>query len=243
MRLTIVNISKSILPPMFHVTVAAIRHQVNEDFTPSWGIAATLRGATSHAYNHHVRLEGHHDAIIYVGDSSLDPNTGIANATGYHSANHGNVPFGFVYLDVCEFYGEDWSTTLSHEVLELLADPPAVLAVVGPDPKDSARQVYRDLEVCDPVQGDSYDVDGVVVSNFVTKAYFGIGGGRTNFLDLPLEPFGVRPGGYFQYEDIKTGEVGQVDGSRARERANRIADGRKRMGMARRNARRQARFA
>jgi hypothetical protein len=46
-------------------------------------------------------------------------------------------------------------------------------------------------------------VDGVRVSNFVGRSYFGLvgGSGRTNFLGLELAPFGVRRNGYVQYED------------------------------------------
>ena len=100
--------------------------------------------------------------------------------------------------------------------------------------------MYYDLEVCDPTQGDSYEVEGVAVSNFVGKHYFGIvgGSGQTNFLGLPLKSFGVRPRGYFQYED-KSG-AHQVMGEKVTDKQ---VEARKRMKMARRNTRRAARAA
>lgn len=50
----------------------------------------------------------------------------------------------------------------------------------------------------DPIQGDTYQVDGVVVSNVGTQAWSGLIGPskQTNFLGLPLDLFGVRPQGY-----------------------------------------------
>jgi len=107
---------------------------------------------------------------------------------GYHDKNHAGLPYGFVYLDVCRASHEDWSTTLSHEVLELLADPRAVMTVAGPAPRGAKKHVHYDLEVCDPTQGDTYQIDGVTVSNFVGKAYFGLtgGSGKMDHLGLPL---------------------------------------------------------
>ena len=106
----------------------------------------------------------------------------------------------------------------SHELLELLADPNVVYNIQGPAPAGaSAPQVLYSLEVCDPTQGDSYLMDGtaIAVSNFVTKAYFGVdsstGMAVTNHLKLDLKPFGVRPLGYVQYNDGI--ETQQVNGS------------------------------
>jgi hypothetical protein len=237
MRLTIANISKSIPTADFRTTVRAIARQVREDFSDEWGVTATLR-ATALSLKGDVPVDGKHDAIIYVGDASQDPTTGVEGALGYHSRNHGSIPYGFIYLDICAEYGELWTTTLSHEVLELLGDPTAALTVTGPAPKGHKGSVYYDLEVCDPTQGDSYKIDGVEVSNFVGKSYFGLvgGSGHTNFLELPLKPFGVRPKGYFQYEDKKG--VHQVMGEIITEKQ---LAARKLMKLGRRNARRAAR--
>jgi len=241
MRVTVVNVSKTIEGPDFDAVLAAIGRQATEDFQPQWDVPATLRGTTSNLSRRQVPIEGIHDAIIYVGESSQDPTTGVEGAFGYHATNHKDLPYGFVYLDVCAKYGEEWSCTLSHEVLELLADPSAVLTVAGPDPRRSKRSVRYDLEVCDPTQEDYYTIDGIRVSNFVTPAYFKMGRGSsaTNFLELPLKPFGVRPGGYFQYEDSHG--THEVDGQTVAARAGRRRAGRALMKLGRRNTRRAAR--
>jgi hypothetical protein len=143
-----------------------------------------------------------------------------------------------VYLDIAQQYGEEWTTTLSHEVLELLVDPDAMLTVTGPAPKGHTGTVNYDLEVCDPTQGDSYKIDGIDVSNFVGRDYFGLSGGtgNTNYLQLPLDPLGVRPGGYFQYEDA-TG-AHQIKGDKV---SQSMLAAKEQLKEARRNARRSAR--
>jgi hypothetical protein len=237
MRLTIANISKSITAAEFRNAVRAIRRQVDEDFGPEWNVTAALR-ATALNISAQARLDGKHDAILYVGDSSQDPTTGVEGALGYHAENHENTPYGFVYLDICGEFAESWTSCLSHETLELLADPTAALTVTGPSPKGHGS-VYYDLEVCDPTQGDSYQIDGVEVSNFVGRAWFRLAGGsgQTNFLELPLKPLGVRARGYFQYEDGS--HVYQVKGENVTARA---FAARERLEKVRRNARRAARL-
>jgi hypothetical protein len=242
MRLTVVNVSNSIIATEFHAVLSAISKQVKEDFQALWNASAIVRGSTHKLTRGLAPIDGPHGAIIYVGDSSQDPTTGIENALGYHSINHTDIPYGFVYLDICAQFGEEWPATLSHEVLELLADPAAVLTVTGPDPRKAGRNVHFDLEVCDPTQGDTYLVDNVRLSNFVTPAYFGMPSvsSATNFLELALKPFGVRPLGYFQYEDGQGAH--QITGERAAALAPQRQAARALMKMGRRNTRRAARL-
>jgi len=238
MNLTIANVSTRIQPAAFQAAVAAIGRQVNEHFQPEWGIGATLRGVAAPLIvnKKDVSIQGAHDAILYLGDSSQDPTVGVEGALGYHSRNFAGIPYGFVYLDICAEYGEIWTTTLSHETLELLADPTAVITVTGPAPEGAPGNVYYDLEVCDPTQGDSYEIDNVAVSNFVGKSYFDLpgGGGKTNYLGLELSAFGVRPKGYFQYE--QSNQVHQVQGELVTARRLAAKD---RMKEGRRNTRRE----
>jgi hypothetical protein len=146
------------------------------------------------------------DAIIYVGDQVTDPIGGPANAYAYHSIIAGQaIPYGFVYRDACDTLKRPWSAALSHEVLEMLVDPQLSCSKIGPAPAgspDAGQSVSFECEVCDPTEADTYPINGVCVSNFVTKAYFAQAqtGVPTNKLNLPLAPFGVRPGGYVQYQ-------------------------------------------
>ncbi len=104
---------------------------------------------------------------------------------------------------------EEWSVTLSHEALELIGDPEANLLVVGPNPNDRRTRVFHWYEMCDAVQAESYEVDGVRVSNFLLPLYFTSSderGGRNDFLGRvykgkTLLSFGVNPGGYIGFYD------------------------------------------
>jgi hypothetical protein len=240
LNLVVANLSTSIDDPTFAAAVAAVGVQVARDFQPEWGSGATLSATRLALNGGQAGVNTALDAIIYVGDSSTDPTTGVAGVYGYHSQNYGQTPYAFVYLDVCAQYGEAWSCTLSHEVLELLADPTSVLTATGPAPAGvgaPGQTVDYDLEICDPTQGDSYIINNTAVSNFVTKTYFGMAGGSaaTNFLNLSLSPFGARPGGYLQYED--SGGAHQVNGAKID--ARRLA-ARAMLAGYRRNARREA---
>jgi hypothetical protein len=72
----------------------------------------------------------------------------------------------FAKLDIEN--GSSWTATLSHELLEVLADPWINWCAVGSD-----SRIYA-LEVCDAVEDDDlgYKIDGVLVSDFITPAWF-----------------------------------------------------------------------
>jgi hypothetical protein len=65
-------------------------------------------------------------------------------------------------------------------------------------PLGVGRELAR--EACDPVEGDSYEIDGVAVSNFVTPEYFGEPSRRPvpsyDAMGLVTAPLTMRPGGY-----------------------------------------------
>lgn len=104
--------------------------------------------------------------------------------------------------------------TLSHEALELIGDPEVNLLVQGPHPGDQKRTVFHWYEMCDAVQAETYEIDGIEVSNFVLPLYFTGGeelGGRNDFLGRShngktLRSFGVNLGGYVRFFDPTTGK-------------------------------------
>jgi hypothetical protein len=211
-ELAIANISSTIGDQRMSQVVRAIALQVDQHFGPEWKVSAKLSTRRVNLSDTHAPIDLAKDAIIYVGDSSLDTTAGVESMTGYHYDNEGGVPYGFVYLDVAQKYGEEWSVTLSHEVLELLADPTAAMSVAGNGGYANAGWNYA-LEVCDPTQGDTYDLQGVRVSNFVLRSFFGLPGGssRLNYLNLEQQPLVPRERGYLQYTDANGG-VAQIWG-------------------------------
>ena len=88
------------------------------------------------------------------------------------------------------------------------------LLVQGPHPAEPSRTVFHWYEMCDAVQAETYEIDGVTVSNFVLPLYFTGGdeaGGRNDFLGRAyngktLRSFGVNPGGYIGFFDPVKGD-------------------------------------
>jgi hypothetical protein len=81
------------------------------------------------------------------------------------------------------------SSVISHEVLEAIGDPYANWWADGPDYEHA-------LELADPVEGDSYDIGGVSVSNFVGPKWFRKGDGPYDWMGKLSAPFTMTPGGY-----------------------------------------------
>lgn len=82
------------------------------------------------------------------------------------------------------------SVSLSHEAVELVADP----YVNTWADEDASTQLA--FEIADPVQADCYEIDGVAVSNFVGPRWFRHGPGPYDHMRLVEEPWTRRPGGY-----------------------------------------------
>ena len=185
----------------------AINRQIKEDFEPYWSLGARLRleGHSSKKPNIQNPADMRGDAVIYLWDKA-----DVDNAIGYHDLNNSGIPFGFVFLEIAKQLGEDWSVTLSHEALELIGDPEVNLLVAGPHPNPSVkRDVFHWYEMSDAVQSETYEIDGISVSNFVLPLYFTGGDefdGRNDFLGSSLASFGVNPGGYVGFFDPKTGK-------------------------------------
>jgi hypothetical protein len=191
--------------------IRAINRQIREDFEPYWSLGAMLRleGKTGPKPKPQESADLRGDAILYLWN-----NTNVPNALGYHERNNSGIPFGFVFTELSAQLGENWTVTLSHEALELIADPEVNLLVMGPHPSTSNLDVFHWYEMCDAVQAETYKIDEIDVSNFVLPLYFTGGeevGGRNDFLGRlhdgkTLRSFGVNPGGYVGFFNPQTGE-------------------------------------
>lgn len=191
--------------------IRAINRQISEDFEPYWGLGATLRleGRAGKKPQPQTAADMRGDAIIYLWDE-----TKVDDALGYHEANNRGIPFGFVFTELVKELKEDWTVTLSHEALELVGDPEVNLLVAGPHPHKPGKTVFHWYEMCDAVQSEFYEIDGINVSNFLLPLYFTGGeevGGRNDFLGRAhrgktLQSFGVNPGGYIGFFDPDTGD-------------------------------------
>ena len=190
--------------------IRAINRQISEDFEPYWSLGGRLRleGKSGETPETQELPDMRGDAVIYLWNEA-----DIPGALGYHALNFQGIPFGFVFTELVADLGEPWSVTLSHEALETLADPDVNLLAQGPHPADPERTVFHWYEMCDAVQAETYDIDGVEVSNFVLPLYFTTGdelGGRNDFLGRShngetLQSFGINPHGYVGFFDPELG--------------------------------------
>ena len=193
------------------VAIRAVNRQIAHDFEPYWSVGAKLRleGRSTDTPDTMKLQDMRGDSVLYLWDR-----VDVEDALGYHDTNNRGIPFGFVFTELSQKLGEDWTVTLSHEALELIADPEVNLLVSGPHPADPKKSVFHWYEMCDAVQAESYKVDGVDVSNFLLPLYFTSEDefeGRNDFLGRrhqkkALRSFGINPGGYIGFFNPHSGE-------------------------------------
>jgi len=214
MIISIVNHSNGqVTDEELQFVVRAINRQIHEDFEPYWSLSATLRleGRSVDQPDAEQVADLRGDAVIYLWDHADVP-----GALGYHYQNNRGIPYGFVFTDIAQQIGEPWSVTLSHEALELVGDCETNILVMGPHPTED-RMVFHWYEMCDAVQAETYEIDGIAVSNFLLPLYF-TGtrdvdevGARNDFLGRSygaqtLQSFGINPGGYIGFFDPELGD-------------------------------------
>ena len=212
MLISVVNHSIGVTDADLQRAVRAINRQLEEDFYPHWQFGARLRvdgaGRVASERDRKVALPllpgRRGDAVIYIVDKPT-----VGGAEGYHDKNNADVPYGFVFLEMCSTGADDWTVALSHEAIELVGDPLGNLLVQGPHPHNKRHLVFHQFELCDPVSGDYYEIDGVKVQNFVLPGWFArevVAGARNDFLGRPtsgdcLPPFTSATGGYLLFYD------------------------------------------
>ncbi len=197
-KIQISNESTVLTDDKVQAVVPALQTQVRDHFAPVWGIDADLEFVTKD------KLDKSRWWLIIFDNSDQ------AGALGYHDLNPTGLPIGKVFAGTDMQYGYQWTVTTSHELLEMLADPDINLtALMTPDQKTAILYAY---EVCDAVEADhyGYDIDGVLVSDFVYPSYF-----ENMFMDQNVQ-FDYKKylknivpdmlsGGYMSYWDINSG--------------------------------------
>lgn len=197
----VIDASRTVLPSERELgrAMRALARQVRDHFAPAWGIGAELeilpRGRTSR-----IRREAW-VLVILDDDESAD-------ADGWHDLSPHGQPMGKVLAKEAIADSREWTSTASHELLEMLADPDISLGSAATVEGHARQYAY---EVCDAVQANAcrYEVGGVHVSDFVYPAWFeGFRTRSTRFDQLGKckRPLHLLPGGY--------AIIAHVDGSR-----------------------------
>lgn len=178
--ITILNQSSvDILQPM----VDALQTQLDNHFLPIWGKTATLTLKT-----------GFPDPVSGEITCLVQDYMDISGLLGYHFCQTDGTPYVRVFARSIEASGQTVSAVLSHELMELLANPMANSFCLN-DTGRGTGSLYN-LEVCDPVQQNYYDINGFTLSNFVTpRFYLATAPGPYDFLGTISAPFTPAPGG------------------------------------------------
>ncbi len=238
MIISVINHTKDIPDEEVHAALRSINRQIEFDFKPYWSKAATLRleGRSGKKVNRETLSDMRGDAVIYLWDE-----VDVDEALGYHDRNHRGIAFSFVFSKLAKELGESWTTTLSHEAIEMIGDPEVNLLVQGPHP-ETGRNVFHWYELCDAVQAESYQIDEVDVSNFVLPLYFTSTeerAGRNDFLGRrgadgkTLESFKVKEGGYIGFFNPEIGDhqtyaiLGDREAARRQEAKERLQKARR----------------
>ena len=201
---TVVNAAKTNwgVPPS--ALVAALQKYVDERFAPIWGVPATLASGSA------IKLGTW--ALVFLDDADQ------ANALGYHDLTPEGLPLGKVFVRTTLSSKNLVSVTASHELAEMLVDPAINLSAEAPDGN------FYAYEVADPVEDETFDVDGIPMSNFAYPSWFeGFRKPKSDkFDDLGSckKAFEIRPGGYMSI--FKDGQWSQIFGSKRK--ASRFSD-------------------
>jgi hypothetical protein len=150
---------------------AACARQIREHVAPAYGMTPVkvqfLSGAS------HAPAGAWVITVLDDADQAGD--------LGWHTEDSSGRIYGRVFAGPCVQYGVPVSTTLSHEVVETFCDPDV------DQWRDTGQGFSVAYEACDPVEGDSYSIDGIEVSDFVTPAWYG----QPNGHDAPVGPQGT----------------------------------------------------
>jgi hypothetical protein len=187
--IAVVNRSRRVRDRELQRVVRALQKQIDRDFFPLWGWRANLVLQRSQAARPRAMK------LILANRPDEE------DALGYHFLD--GVPLTYVFTEDERGRPVEWHSVASHEALEMIADPGVNLYADGFYRQDGRRRrAFIAYEVCDPVQGDGYRVDGIRVSDFVVPEWFEpdrpAKSMQFSFCGAVAAPFQVAPRGYVE---------------------------------------------
>lgn len=197
-KIAVINSSTVLSDTDVQAAVPALQTQVHRDFAPVWGTDADLTFVAQNG----TPPDGYWWLVV------LD-NSDQAGALGYHDLTPQGLPLGKIFAATDQQYGEQWTVTASHELLEMLGDPDINLTAFVQS-SDTVGVLYA-YEVCDACEADAiaYQINGVLVSDFVYPAWFESfrqqGSTQFDFQKQITQPFQLLPGGYIGVYNVTAG--------------------------------------
>jgi hypothetical protein len=175
--------------------INGLETQVHRDFAPVWGINANLGFVPKG-----TAPEPGWWWLTILDDSDQ------AGALGYHDLTDTGLPLGKVFAKTAQQNGISWTSTASHELLEMLADPEINLSVFVQS-SNTVGVLYA-YETCDACENDSYIIDTIDVSDFVYPAWFQPSlptGTQLDYMKLITQPLQLLAGGYIGIYNVTSG--------------------------------------
>jgi hypothetical protein len=137
--------------PLARLT-AALQKCYDGYFLPVWGYPVKL-------YNTRKAKPSDWQFIYF-------DNADQAGALGYHDLTEKGQPISKIFVKTTLDARQQVSVTACHELFEMVIDPIANLWAQATN-----RTEYA-YEMCDPVEEDTFRVDGIAMSNFVHPSWF-----------------------------------------------------------------------
>lgn len=186
--IAITNQSTVLRDDQVKAALPALQQQVGMDFYGYWNAGATLI-----FFDKNSTLVEDWWQLVILDDADQ------ADALGYHELSSVGTPLGKIFAKTDQETGSQWTVTLSHELLEMIADPDIDTS------KQAADGKFYAFEVCDAVEADGlgYTIDGTWVSDFVTPKWFNdqVDCDRYSFQKRVSKPLQLAAGGYISVFD------------------------------------------
>jgi hypothetical protein len=183
----------------FDKLTAALQKCYDQFFLPVWGYPVKLYNTTA--------AKPSDWQFIYFDDADT------AGALGYHDLTQDGQPISKIFVKTTLDDHELVSVTACHELFEMAIDP---IANLWAEAADGTEYAY---EMSDPVEEDTFLVDGIEMSNFVHPSWFEPfkhpPGTKFDHLGRLTKPFSMTKGGYVIIK--KKGKVTEQFGSKAKE--------------------------
>lgn len=191
MQVAIVNRSTTFKDDDLPALVYVLATQARVHFAPIWGNYPNIV-----------------DFPTTVPDDKIDPiyaqivlldTSDQAGALGYHNVTPSGKPLGRAFVGDDLKYNVYPTQTISHELLEMLADPSI-----------NAVYMYKThllaCEVCDPVEDAAfaYQINGLWVSDFIYPSWFGNDPSNTryDYTGAITKPLQIAKNGYIGRYDL-----------------------------------------
>jgi hypothetical protein len=198
------NMAKTDLGVGLKALTRALQKCYDQHFLPVWGYPVKL-------YTPKTAKPADWQ-LVFLDD------TDTAGRLAFHELTKKGQPVSKVYVKSTLEAGESVSRAACHELFEMVIDP---LANLWADAADGTQYAY---ELSDAVEEDSFEIDGIEMSNFLYPAWFEPRKHppRTRFdhLGKLKKPFSMTKGGYVIVR--KNGKVTEQFGSPAK--AQRFAE-------------------